>query len=136
MKKARYQELIAQAQLLAKPKKLSKECSVGHVGSILITDKGTVFSGVSIVSDCGLGFCAEHSAIAAMITAGESVIKTIVAVRSTGRILPPCGRCRELILQINDKNYNATIILDASKSTTLKKLLPLPWQRRWQEKAR
>jgi cytidine deaminase len=43
-----------------------------------------------------MGFCAEHAAIASMLTAGESKIMTIVAVNCEGAILPPCGRCREL----------------------------------------
>ncbi|MCU9602113.1 hypothetical protein OEV75_13000 [Caldibacillus kokeshiiformis] len=49
---------------------------------------------------CSIGFCAEHSAITAMVTAGERKIAKIVAVYEDGSILPPCGRCREFISQI------------------------------------
>ena len=46
----------------------------------------------------GTGFCAEHAAVAAMVTAGEYLIDTIVAVwrDEEGRlfVLPPCGRYR------------------------------------------
>lgn len=56
-----------------------------------------------------MGFCAEHAAIAAMITAGENRIVKLVAVSSSDGIIPPCGRCREFINQIwsiwGDNNY-------------------------------
>ena len=37
-------------------------------------------AGVCIDVSSGIGFCAEYAAVAAMITAGESEIDTIVAV--------------------------------------------------------
>jgi hypothetical protein len=40
---------------------------LGDVASALVTEAGALFSGVCI----GTGFCAEHAAIAAMVTAGE-----------------------------------------------------------------
>ena len=46
-----------------------------------------------------MGFCAEHAAIAAMITAGENRITKVIAVYEDGTIIPPCGRCREFICQ-------------------------------------
>jgi len=51
-----------------------------------------------------MGFCAEHAAIAAMITAGENRIVKIVEVSSSDGFVPPCGRCREFINQIHDEN--------------------------------
>src|ERR1700675_1089263 len=78
----------------------------GDVASTLITDKGNVYSGVCIDTGSGTGFCAEHSAIAAMVTAGEYKIKSIVAVwrddKGVTYILPPCGRCREFVRQIDE----------------------------------
>jgi len=50
------------------------------VGCALITDKDNVYLGVCIDTGSGTGFCAEHSAIAAMVTAGEFKIKKLVAV--------------------------------------------------------
>lgn len=43
----------------------------GDVASTLVTDRGTVFSGVCIDTGSSTGFCAEHAAIAATITVGE-----------------------------------------------------------------
>ena len=75
---------------------------------------------------CGIGFCAEVSAIASMTTSGESKIKTIVAVGSDGKILSPCGKCRELMMQINPENKEIEVILE-NKVLKLKDLLPEYW---------
>ena len=87
--------------------------------------------GVSIAACCGIGFCAEHSAIATMVTNKEYKIKMIVAVSSEGVVLPPCGRCREMIYEINKENLNTKIILGENKEITLKKLLPEIWQEKF-----
>jgi cytidine deaminase len=73
-----------------------------------------------------MGFCAEHSAIAAMVTHGEHVIQKIVAVSGHG-ILPPCGRCREFMHQIHEDNWEAEVIIGENKSVKLKDLLPFTW---------
>ena len=36
-----------------------------------------------------MGFCAEHAAAAAMITAGQNLVLKMVAVNWDGEILPP-----------------------------------------------
>jgi len=63
------------------------------VAAALLSEKGNVYVGVCIDVCSGMGFCAEHAAIAAMITAGENKIEKIVAVGENG-IYSPCGRCR------------------------------------------
>ncbi|MEI6099378.1 MAG: cytidine deaminase, partial [Alphaproteobacteria bacterium] len=81
---------------------------------------------VCIDTQCGMGFCAEHAAIAAMITAGESRITDIVAVDWDGSILPPCGRCRELVVQVDDGNADTRVIL-AHGTKAVRDLLPDHW---------
>jgi cytidine deaminase len=120
-------ELIDKAKSVLKPRKIRHGFTVGHVGCALITDKGNVYVGVSINACGGMGFCAEHSAIAAMITHGEHIIKKIVAVVDDGIPISPCGRCREFMAQIHGKNAEAEIIVRKNKSVKLKDLLPLPW---------
>ena len=120
------EELIRKAKSVLKPRKI-KNGSVGDVGSALVTDKGNVYLGVSIDTCCGMGFCAEHSAIAAMVTHGEHVIKKIVAVAKDGNPISPCGRCREFIQQIHQKNSETEVIIKKDKSVRLKDLLPFPW---------
>ena len=120
------EELIRRAQSVLKPRKMKNGCSAGDVGCALITNKGNVYLGVSIDTCCGMGFCAEHSAIAAMVTHGEHVIQKIVAVSGHG-ILSPCGRCREFMHQIHEENSEAEVLIRSNKSVKLKDLLPFPW---------
>ena len=83
MKRA-YQELIDKATVLANPHKQNAFCTLAYVGSALITHKGNTYTGVSIDAACGIGFCAEHSAIAAMVTQGETRIQAVVAIHEQG----------------------------------------------------
>ncbi len=63
-----------------------------------------------------------------MITAGESRIQTIVAVwkdeSGATVILPPCGRCREFIRQVDPENLDTSVVLHSDKNVKLKELLP------------
>jgi cytidine deaminase len=120
-------ELIQKAKDLVNPKKLSEEAISGEVGSVLVTDKGNIYSGVSIHAACGVGFCAEHTAIGNMLTNNESRIEKIVAFGDE-RVLSPCGRCRELMYQVNPENKNTDVILGENKTMKLKDLLPEHWQ--------
>ena len=106
------------------PRKLSEKCYVASVASALETDKGNVYVGVCIDTPSSMGFCAEHSAIAQMITNGESKIVKILAIGENGRVLPPCGRCREFIYQINNENLNAQVLVDDNKIVSIEELLP------------
>src|SRR5512135_118442 len=105
--------LIAAARKVAGDFACSQECSAGSVGAALLTDSGDVFTGICIDARCGLGFCAEHAAIAEMLKHRQSRIRAIVAVREDGEILPPCGRCRELIRQTEPANWSTQVILPA-----------------------
>jgi len=75
----------------------------------LLTESGNLFHGVCIDVGSGIGFCAEHGAIAAMVTAGQRRISKIVAVWGvkTVTVLPPCGRYREFMYQIDRNNLDA-----------------------------
>lgn len=89
---------------------------------------GNQYGGVCIDTGSGTGFCAEHSAIAAMVTAGEYQITRIVAVwRSEAgdlHVLPPCGRCREFIRQVDPANLGTEVVLGRHRSSELRDLLP------------
>lgn len=100
----------------------------GDVAATIVTSSGSVFSGVCIDTPCGTGFCAEHAAVAAMVTAGEYRIAKIVAVwrNESGHlhVLPPCGRCREFIRQIDPANLDTEVVLGSDTSSALRDLLP------------
>lgn len=120
-------ELIRKAKSVTKSRKIKHGYMVGDAGCALITDKGNVYLGVCIDASSGIGFCAEHAAIAAMVTNGEHKINKIVAVSEEGEILPPCGRCREFINQVHEQNKNAMVIIKKNTTVKLKELLPHSW---------
>lgn len=97
-----FEELIEKAEAVLKPRRLSSTAEASSVAAAILTKEGHIYTGVCIDTACSMGFCAEHSAAAAMITAGESEIVKMVAINKRGNILPPCGRCREFISQLND----------------------------------
>ncbi len=123
-------ELIEKAKNLVNVRKVSGGV-VGEVGCALITKKGEIFTGVCMDLSSGIGFCAEHTAIANMIShSDETEISTIVACTDSKRnpILYPCGRCRELMQLIDKKNReNTFVITPDNKKIKLKELLPFSW---------
>jgi cytidine deaminase len=63
-----------------------------------------------------------------MITARENRVVKMVAVNWDGKILPPCGRCREFISQLHPDNPNAEVMVGEGKVVTLQELLPFDWR--------
>lgn len=120
-------KLIEEARKIQGVFTLSEEdLDAGSVAAALITDKGNIYTGICIDVNCGMGFCAEHSAIAEMLKHRETEIKMIVAV-DRKKILPPCGRCRELMMQVDNKNALTNVIIEEDKIVQLKELLPFYW---------
>lgn len=121
------QLLITSASSVLRPHRVGDRL-FGDVAATLLTEAGHQFSGVCIDTGSGTGFCAEHGAIAAMVTAGEYRIAAIVAVWRDDRgrlyVLPPCGRCREFIRQIDPANLDTTVVLGRDRSAPLRQLLP------------
>jgi cytidine deaminase len=125
-------EMIEKANTVLKPRELSPGSTAGDVACALLSSGGNLYLGVCIDVGSGMGFCAEHSAIAAMITAGESSISKIVAVWGADTVLPPCGRCREFMYAIDRTNLETTdVILGENSVVKLKDLLPHPYDEVW-----
>ncbi len=121
-----FEELTKIAKDTLNPRELEEGSCAGSVAAALVTDRGNVYLGVCIDTPCSMGFCAEHAAIAAMVTAGESRIDKIVAVCDGAGIVAPCGRCREFMYQIHHGNLETQIQLN-NKVATLRELLPHIW---------
>jgi cytidine deaminase len=119
-------QLIAAAKAVYGELKLSKDFSAGSVGAALRTASGNIYTGVCIDLACGLGFCAEAAAIAEMLKHRETHITSIVAVTPRG-ILAPCGRCREMIAQVDFRNLDCQVIIGEDRIVTLRELLPEHW---------
>ena len=123
-----FEELIEKAEAVLKPRRLSSTAEASSVAAAILTKEGHIYTGVCIDTACSMGFCAEHSAAAAMITAGESEIVKMVAINKRGNILPPCGRCREFISQLNDANIEAEVLINRQRAVKLIDLSPYDWR--------
>lgn len=123
-----FQELYKIACSTLRPRQISKNSSAGGVAAAILTDKGNVYTGVCIDTPCSMGFCAEHAAIAAMITAGESRIVKVIAVTEGEIVVSPCGRCREFICQVHDDNNQCEVMLADNKMVRMSDLIPFRWE--------
>jgi cytidine deaminase len=119
--------LIERAKSVVRPKRVG-DYLIGDVGCALLSDTNQIYLGVCIDTGSSMGFCAEHSAIGAMVTAGEYKIRKIVAVWKDEQqhtyVLSPCGRCREFIRQVHEDNLETEVILGRDKVVRLADLLP------------
>jgi len=71
-----------------------------HVGAALRTVSGEIYAGANVENAAyPLGNCAEASAIAAMIAAGEREIVEVAIVAEGERLCTPCGGCRQRLAE-------------------------------------
>ncbi len=101
-----------------------------HIASALRTKSGKIFTGVHVEVYVGrITVCGEAVAIGAAATAGDTNIDTIVAVDETGRVVSPCGMCREMIA---DYSANAKVIIqinDRPEKISIAELLPYQYEK-------
>jgi cytidine deaminase len=119
-------ELIAAARRVQGELSLGADFSAGGVGAAVRGRSGRIYTGICLDLACGIGFCAEHAAVAEMLKHRESAIAVVVAVGSGG-IMAPCGRCRELMAQVNPANLDSRVVLGEDRVVVLRTLLPEYW---------
>jgi cytidine deaminase len=119
-------KLVEAARAVVGDLNLRDDFSAGGVGAAIRTVRGNVYTGICIDLACGLGFCAEVAAIAEMLKHRETQIEAVVAVGSEG-IMPPCGRCRETMAQIDVRNLDCKVIIAEGRQVLLRELLPEHW---------
>lgn len=78
-------------------------------------------------TDCSLGMCAERNALSTMITAGEFDIDMVIAVNKDGKVLPPCGACREFMGQFSHANDIQVVVDNDGTVVHLRDLMPFPY---------
>ena len=129
MEKKSWNELYAAAKAVQQPRTVSPFIEAGGVAAAVLTAAGNVYVGVCIDTCSGLGMCAERSAVAAMLTHGESRIDRVVAVMPDGRVGPPCGACREMLMQLDKDSGEIEVLLDleSERVVRLKELVPDWW---------
>lgn len=101
-----------------------------EVGAALRTSNGRIYTGIHVEAAVGYAdVCGEVSAICNAVNHGERDLDAIVAVRKDGtggyRILPPCGRCREMIADMNREAWVIVGPIDTPYRVAISELLPL-----------
>lgn len=70
------------------------------VGAAALVDDGRVVAGCNVENvSYGLGLCAECAAVCALHSSGGGRLVALVCVDGAGRLLMPCGRCRQILLE-------------------------------------
>ena len=62
-----------------------------------------------------------------MLKDGECLVRRIVTINRDSRILPPCGSCREFLMQLSEHNATALVAVDAERDLPPAQLLPERW---------
>ena len=126
---AEWNLLIKEAKSRLHHRVISPFVEAGNVAAAIMTDQGNIYTGVCIDTSCSLGMCAERSAVANMITCGESRITRLVCIKGNGIVGSPCGSCRELLMQLDRNSGDIEILTDQNNlsSVKLKQLVPDWW---------
>jgi len=98
-----------------------------HVGAAVRAASGAVFSGCNIENAAyPQGWCAEPSALSAMIMAGETKLAEVCVWADSARPCTPCGGCRQKLAEFGTAD---TVVISAGPDGerarwTLGELLP------------
>ncbi|WP_262927434.1 cytidine deaminase [Phytohalomonas tamaricis] len=115
------------SQLLAVRDNAYAPYSDHPVGAVLETAEGHVYTGCNVEIANYKGLCAEASAIAAMASAGDRLIRTIYVIGPGAHLCTPCGDCRQRIREFASLNTQIHVLNGDGqllKSYTMDELLP------------
>jgi cytidine deaminase len=94
-----------------------------EVGAALRTRSGKLFAAVNVKANVGrVSICAEAVAIGMAAADGDTDIERIVAVDQQGRVISPCGMCREMI---SDYAPQAEVIVSGDDGLEILKIAEL-----------
>lgn len=116
--------------------------TVQEVAAAARTASGHVFSGIGFdTNSAWADTCGEVAALSCMVAAGHRNLEMIVAVwrDQQGRhfLLPPCGKCREVIRSFNRQawvivtsrpNHWEIGSIDEPCKVRICDLVPMPWK--------
>ena len=118
-------DLFAAAR--AAMKKAHAPYSKFPVGAAILTDDGAIFAGCNIENaSYPEGWCAETTAIAAMVMGGGTKIKEVAVVAEKMALITPCGGCRQRLKEFGTEK-TLVHLCDAKgavETVTLGDLLP------------
>lgn len=98
-----------------------------HVGAALLTKDGKIYEGGNIESSSySLTICAERTAVFQAILEGEREFESIAIASDAEEFCPPCGACRQVMLDLCGKDLNVILInpKEETKKFKLSELIP------------
>lgn len=99
-----------------------------HVGAAVKGANGKIYAGCNVENaSYPEGWCAETSAIAAMVMDGETRLAEVVVVGRGEALVTPCGGCRQRLREFaaDDLPIHVCSPDGLRKTVTLVELLPL-----------
>lgn len=73
-----------------------------RVGAALLASDGSITEGCNVESAAyPAGICAERAALASAVARGVRVFRTITIVTSAEEPTPPCGMCRQALIEFS-----------------------------------
>ncbi|QGQ47311.1 cytidine deaminase [Metabacillus sediminilitoris] len=97
------------------------------VGAALLTNDGKIYRGCNIENAAySMTNCAERTAIFKAISEGDKEFAAIAVVADTKRPVPPCGACRQVLLELCPKDMKVilTNLNGDIEQLTVHELLP------------
>jgi cytidine deaminase len=97
------------------------------VGAAVRGGSGRVYAGANVENaSYGLALCAERSAVAAAIAAGEKSIVACAVVTITSPPAAPCGMCRQVLAEFAGDDLPIALLNERGerRDVTLGALLP------------
>jgi homotetrameric cytidine deaminase len=100
-----------------------------RVGAALETADGRRFFGCNVENvSYGLTICAERSALVAAVAEGAREFRRMVIVTEQGPPAPPCGACRQVLIEFAPGLEIRAVSGTEERSWTLDRLLPDPFR--------
>ena len=122
---------MTERQLIQKAKQAMQQAYAPYshfrVGAAVMTKQGKVFTGCNVENaSYAASCCAERTAIFKAVSEGERELAKIAVVSESGKLTPPCGICRQVLLEFMPEG---SVILEQGeggiKIYTVKELLPV-----------
>ncbi len=96
------------------------------VGAALACEDGSVITAANVENaSYGLSMCAERSAVFAALAQGKSAFAAIAVAGNDGATVPPCGACRQVLVEFAPRLRVLYQAGDSYETATLAELLPV-----------
>ena len=120
-------------ELVAAARKVSQSAyapySKYHVGAAIRSSSGRVYTGANVESaSYGATVCAERSAVAQMVAAGERSIAEVAVFVDAPEPATPCGICRQTLIEFCDDAIVVCATPTSRIETSMAELLPRPFK--------